>query len=400
MSELNAPARDRTAEARRLDDPEAGTILLVVLFVAIAMSGLMFVGGITLKTSKQRSETEFRASGQARNVARAGLVDGYSWFRRQTTQPVTSFAPLRDELANPPILDTEDPAIGLVRHFRISGDIWARYEVRKLDPKNPELAIRDVSLLRGLTGTGQAWHLGSVGYVYRRRDPALAFNESPNEILGSARGYTEIRRITFSPPALAAVNAGRGDQCNIGSRARVRGNSGAGLVYPLATGSPTVTGDVSGTPQWTGMNPVSYVQTPEAIFGVSLPELKSIADDVIHSAANFPSPIPRESLIVKEGDMTFDDTTPLRGTGVIYVNGNVVVDASPSNFFNGLLFANGSITFRAPSLLRGVVICTGAFSMSGVGDYAEIEFDEDVLTSLMLKMGQYRVSKAMRFSDE
>ena len=79
----------------------------------MAMSGLIFVGGIVLASYKTKSETEFRALGQARNVARAGLIDSFSWFRRQPTPPVTEFAPVRDEEADPPIVDTEEPEIGL-----------------------------------------------------------------------------------------------------------------------------------------------------------------------------------------------------------------------------------------------------------------------------------------------
>ena len=41
--------------------------------------------------------------GQALNAAQAGLTEGVSWFRRQTLQPVTTFQPVQNLAATPPI---------------------------------------------------------------------------------------------------------------------------------------------------------------------------------------------------------------------------------------------------------------------------------------------------------
>ncbi|MBN2490259.1 MAG: hypothetical protein JXQ29_05365 [Planctomycetes bacterium] len=397
MRRNHLPLQARPGGTGRQLGDDAGTILLIVLFVSMAMSGLIFVGGIVLGAYKTQAETEFRAVGQARNVARAGLVDAFSWFRRQASQPVSVFAPIREETADPPILDTEDPDLGIVRHFQISGDIWARYEVKRADPRNPLLEIRDVSLVRGLPGAGQAWHLAAWGAVFRRVDSNRAFNESPNRVLGTARAFTEIRRLSLSPPGDAAINAARGDRVLLGTRTRVIGNAGAGVVYPLGTGSVAASGEISGSP---ALAPIAdYDGSVEAVFGVPYAELHSLADDVFQNGAAFPSPIPEESLLIMEGDLTFDDTRPLRGTGVIFVNGNLTVDSSPHNFFNGLIYATGSIVVRAPSVLRGSLIAGGTIRVEGSGDYAEIEYDKQVLAGLMISMGQYRISKAIRFVE-
>jgi len=363
----------------------------------MAMSGLIFVGGLLLDSYQAQAETEFRAVGQARNVARAGLIDAFSWYRRQSTQPVTVFAPIQDLNADPPILDTEDPAVGLVRQFQISGDIWARYEVKKLDTKNPHLQVRDVSALRGLTGSGQAWYLASWGAVFRRIDSQKGYKETPNQLLGTALAFTEIRRMTLSPPGDAALNSARGDNVVLTTRTRVVGGDGAGVVFPLGTGNVSAQGEISGSP---ALAPVSgYDDSTEAVFGVPYAQLKSLADDVLMNPAEFPSPVPRDSLLVMEGDLTFDDARPLRGTGVIYVDGNVVVDASPRNFFNGMLYVTGNLIVRAPSIFRGTIVARGSIRVEGSGDYAEVEYDKNVLSALMVSMGQYRISKAMRYIE-
>lgn len=379
-------------------DGEQGSILVIVLFVSLAISGLIYAGGLGLGAARTQAETEFRVFGQARNVARAGLVDAFSWFRRQPSQPVSAFAPQRDDLADPPIRDTDDPAIGIVRSFRISGDIWGRYEVRHTD-KDTRLTARDVSSLRRLPGTGQAWSLAAVGTVYRNRDPNVAFDQSPNGILGSARAFTEIRRITMSPPAGAAINATSAASVSLGARSRIIGNEGAGVAIPSGTGSIGTSGELSGTPRWAGISPSSFEISVPRVFGVPVAELKSLADEVIADANKVPSPLPQEKLIVIETDVTFDDKRPLRGTGVLYVEGDLTIGASPLNFFNGLLYVDGDVTVRAPSVVRGSIVATGTVSVAGVGDYAEVEYDSGVLAALMLSMGQYRISKAIRFAE-
>jgi hypothetical protein len=103
---------------------------------------------------------------------------------------------------------------------------------------------------------------------------------------------------------------------------------------------------------------------------------------------------------VVKGDVTFDYTTPLRGTGVVVVTGNVTIDASAKNFFNGMLYVTGDVTFRAPSLLRGTLIACGHVHTEGYGDVAEIEYDPGVLADLMMNMGQYRISRAIRYGNQ
>jgi len=59
----------------------------------------------------------------------------------------------------------------------------------------------------------------------------------------------------------------------------------------------------------------------------------------------------------------------------------------------------GNLTVKAPSFIRGCVICEGNVVVTGQGDVAEIEYDPDVIASLQMNMGQYRVSKAIRYGS-
>ena len=116
------------------------------------------------------------------------------WFRKSPVQPVTAFTPVLDPAASPPVLETNDPVVGLMREFQISGPIWGRYEVWKqwdADPDPQRLAWRqrmqaqDISARVGATGNGNVWKLKSVGFVFRRIDPNVAFDQYPNQVLGT-----------------------------------------------------------------------------------------------------------------------------------------------------------------------------------------------------------------------
>src|SRR6185503_19404577 len=84
--------------------------------------------------------------------------------------------------------------------------------------------------------------------VFRQRDATVLWNLPPNERIAGAFVSTEVRRISLVPPGAAAACCSRGDRLTVGSRGRVDGTNCAGAVFPSATGSPLVTGQLSGSP--------------------------------------------------------------------------------------------------------------------------------------------------------
>src|SRR5690606_18676464 len=149
-----------------------GIAFVLGFFFAIIVAGLVATGTLVLSSTRTRTEVNFRLHGQAAQFARAGLTEALGWFRRQTTQPVTVFAPVLDTTVTPPVLDTMDPDVGIVREFEIAGVIWGRYEVWKAwagDPDPERLAwrqqvqVEDISAERGIAGAGNVWRVRSVG---------------------------------------------------------------------------------------------------------------------------------------------------------------------------------------------------------------------------------------------
>jgi hypothetical protein len=68
-------------------------------------------------------------------------------------------------------------------------------------------------------------------------------------------------------------------------------------------------------------------------------------------------------------------------------------DGNNANF-NGLLYCEGNMTMRAPSLIRGSVICKGNLTLQGVGDFATVQYDADVLNALLANVGNYTASNS------
>lgn len=378
-------------------------MLVWALVAFVIVAGVVFAGGRSLSATARDIETRFRREGQAQDVARAGLVDAYAWFRRQATQPVTTFAPQRDLLAVPPINETDDASIGLVREFEIAAGVWGRYECRVWSDRNgngradPGEGVRDVTAERNLPGTGTVWLLESNGFVYRRVNGAVAWDQAPNQRIARAVAATEIRRLNIAPPGIGALCCARGDAVTIGAQGRIDGAAAGGVLFPQSTGVPLISGQIAGTPTF-GTIP-GYDGSVTSVFGMPLDELKGLATIRMPSADPLPDPIPDYSFVMVEGDLTITPAMRLRGVGMLVVDGDLTIEPNTNTFFGGLIYVTGDYVQESPSLVRGVVIVAGAATVTGVGDRAELVYDGNIVTELMQKSGQYRLARATRRVD-
>ena len=411
-----------------------GTLLFLVVVVSIMLSGMMLAAHITYRASMRVIEQQLNHHGQAVNAAKAGLVDALAWYRRQTVQPVGAFAPARDLSQSPPVNQTDDPDIGLVREYQIStrDHIWGRYEVRVR-------ASRDITTERNLAGQGRCWYLESKGYVFERRAPDYTPSDfylfyelsdgtqkrkledgtyvtestTPNgsleeradvnavRILFQATMGTELRRLSVVPPADGAICAARGDTVTVGDRARVNGGSGHGLVCPGGTGSFTIYSgaEVSGSPATGTAPPETYLLDMEDVFGVSAQELRSVSDIYTDDPSTLPDVMPEYGLVFIDSSVTWGAANPLRGTAIVYVNGDVTLDTNSSTYFSGILYVEGNYVQKAPSLVNGTVMVKGSVMINGLGDLSEVNFDPDVRSRLLSVSGQYRFSTPMFFVE-
>ena len=425
---------------RLSNDRSRGSALVLVVIALVMVMGIITAGAILLRNSQDVISDEAHV-GQAVSISMAGLSEALSWFRRQIVQPVQTFSPQLNLNANPPINDTDDPNVGIVREFQISQafGLWGRYEARLLKTKSgggTAPVVRDVSVDRNLaptdppTSNGWSWYIESTGIIFKKADsttyltanfyqtpipPYMPNGTSVTTLLGprpyvrivtSATTCTEIRRLVIQPPgAGGALCSHRGDAATIGTKSRVAGGKKPGIVYPTGTGSPTKTGELTGTP--TGgstpgqliVSPASnYVDSVSGVFGgMSNNDLRTTADIYATSVSSLPSELPQYGLIYFKGNATFDSSHPLVGAGILFVEGNLTIDSNSNSFYGGVIYVQGNYIQRSPSLVKGLVIVTGTSSLSGTGDFAELDYDPNILNQVLMFMGQYRFSKPITF---
>ena len=403
---------------------QRGVVLIWVLATLLLIAGIILAGFSSQQALDRAARFETADPAHARAIANAGIVDAFAWFRRQQVQPVTNFAPQRNLAATPPVNETDDPLVGLVREYEVSPNLWGRYEVRLSVPAEPftdvntnghydsgepytdvngnskwdrSREVQDISAERGKSGVGTVWKLASHGFLYARPRAGQPLGVGENVRLATATVVTEIRRLTVAPPAAAAICSDTASSVTIGNRGRIAGgSSGAAVAFASSSGAPVYESgsEVTGAPASTAVP--AYDSSLEAVFGVGLGELKSMADMSTPDSTVVPSPLGDYTLTVVDGDIVFDAARPLRGTGIVVVLGNCTVSASSNSFFSGLLWVQGNLTVRAPSYLEGIFIVRGNTDVRGVGgDYAEMNYDDGIVGDLLFLMGQYRHSKAV-----
>ena len=259
---------------RRVRSSERGQALIAVLAAVTLVMGLLLTMLTVTAYSGRAVSRQLTYHGQTLNAAQAGITEGLSWFRRQTDQPVKAFVPIRDLNVAPPINDTDDPNVGLVREYEISapGRVWGRYELKKTPAlaanatslnfkdrwsnavtyavndivlhtsvqagvsttsyyrsransninKNPAtfsvnaplwwdvVNTMDITKYKGKPSSGTVWQLESEGIVYVRNSANVPYNHAPNRVLSRAKLRTEIQRLSLNLPAASAVSVSRG----------------------------------------------------------------------------------------------------------------------------------------------------------------------------------------------
>ncbi|MFQ5905940.1 MAG: hypothetical protein ACE5JA_05150 [bacterium] len=361
---------------------EKGTALAYAIGFVLICSMLM-AGGSSLILSSLKGGSIHLSRSQVENVARAGFRDTYMWFRRQESQPVGVFDPDGG--------DSEDPDIGLVNSFPISSaeGLWGRYEVSRS-------AVNDITAKRGRDGKGLVWQVKSVGYVYRLIDPDKEFGESPNKIIARTTMTGEIQRTTITLPA-SAILSYNGNQIGIGKKAEVKGGAEgtgvAGVTYKANTGNPNIKGPVEGDPP-TGKHKNLDLEV-ETVFGVSKAELKTMAEYVVGSVSELPTPMPEMALMYIDGNASFTQENPLSGGGLLFVDGNMSIPANTGGDFFGLIYVTGQFSGSSNLDIVGALVVRGAMVITGGPSKTIVEYNAEVLENVRLTLSQYRESKTV-----
>jgi hypothetical protein len=388
------------------DSGERGFVALIASAAMSAILLAVIASFIVTSFSSRLVTGQLRYRGQAMNGADAGLTDALSWFNRQTTQPVTGFAPVRNLAATPPVNDTENQTVGIVRTYPISTAtrLYGRYEVRIPN-------ATDVSTQRGKPAAGTVWQVEADGIIFvdSDGDQTLDWTDSngngyydqgePGEAVAMRKLRADFQRLALVLPAGSAAvqgsNCGQIDTTVGTTRARVRGSfNGLGIACANATGNPVTTGtSISGsTAVLKTVNP--YNAGVSSVFGVSQSELVGLANLVVPNVASLPATLPPMSLIVIQGNATFTTAQPLNGSGILVVFGNLTIPGAYSTW-DGVIYTTGTYSQTAPSIVNGAVVGLGSIQLVGTaGDYAEVDWDASIVQQVRNELGGYRFSRA------
>jgi hypothetical protein len=394
----------------RTNHRERGQALIGTV-VAISVVLLVLLATISITQLSNRAiARQLTYQGQALNAAEAGVTETLSWFRRQN-RVVAAFAPVLNTTASPQVDDTDDVnctvastnCSGIVRTFDLSkaANLKGRYECLLGVVANNSGVLDVTQDYKPGAAAGTVWQLESTGYVWVVNDPSKLWNQSPNTVISKQTVRTQIQRMSISlPQGGAAVfsgkNSGAPATLNIGAKAKIQGGSGAGVAS--ANASQGLGGTVTGTPAtaWSSVSPYDVL----TVFGVSQTELAALADIQVTKVSDLPNPLPTMSLIIINGNAVFDVNTPLTGSGIVVVYGDLNLSGQNNSSFSGVVYCTGNFTMDQPSIISGAVIVgngttSGTVSVgNGTGsDVAEIDYDPSIITQITAQMGQYRFSR-------
>lgn len=427
---------------------QQGMALIAVLSIATLLLMFGAVGASLVGRSSSNTQEKFRRDAQAANIARAGLRDAIGWFKKKSAiggavsnpspYDVAGGKPCADAAfspvyhADPKLRETIDSNVGIVKDIILdeSRNLYGRYIIRKQpcstgdvlpgDPGYDKLAAHDVTKERGKgnRGEGYVWHISSEGIVYQRNSKArnsdgvftVGPDTLPNRVLDRAYVESNINRISlrkpFAPTNIIDPYITNTAQSQFNDKCEMRGRDAQTMVMYVnggggqaPSGLPTCQFEVCPPP---GGNTKSRTDgelhplTVEEVFAVSKDELKAVSDYVYTTvpeikAAHYQPAAGRMSLPLAiyylDGDFTFSTANQLRGNGILFVNGNLTLQAD-SFSFSGLVYVTGTLTMADNNEIAGASLASTYDCRPSIK--TSFEYNAGMLETVRDKLALYR----------
>jgi hypothetical protein len=292
------------------------------------------------------------------------------------------------------------------------------YDLDENGRRTMAFGMRDISGFRG-SSNGAAWHLECEGRIYRRPRADLPLGEGENVLIGSAKLATQVRRLLVTLPGSAALIQSRAEDVDVKKGVLIT-SPVQGVGYRASTGwpkissgakvlAPVIHGSVPAlTPTGGWMDAGKRRISVEEIFGVGMTTLKSMADISVSTVQakkgwnkqRLAYTIPDDSLVVytpnkkKGAKIVFDKKFPLRGRGVVVIDGDVEFKKGSASNFEGILVVLGRLTIRGPARFTGTVIVQNRTDLHGKKMDIQIAHDPALVTRMLQELAKYRRFKA------
>lgn len=456
---------------------QKGIAILYALSMCLIFSLMMAWSARFLINAITDSSKEFKKSGMAVNVARAGAEDAYFWFTQQSNQPVNntkmistysigatppiiaaytpiasgktdieSFFGYADSAffpkynANPKLSETDDETIGLVRDIPLtdmsnmgtgSNSLWGHYEVKRQQTNNNETAItnmivgnkdnndsravHDISHLMSsqAIGSGNSWRIFSTGYIYRRNDFRknsdgtfiVKYNQSPNKYVDQATASLDILRVGLNTditkaaiilPTVSKLSLGSGASA---SNVTIAGGTGTGVYSSTGGIGTSISPSVTGSIPYNILADTNLSINPSSVFSINESDLFSIASVLPNSSSKTDMNADENGyvdmkIICAPGDLTFTPTQPLKGSGILYVKGNLKLSANSGSFFSGVIYVKGNLTIEGDNSVSGAIIMEDPTKDCKIGSSGTqkvfIDYSEKTIQNVQKKLASYR----------
>lgn len=315
-----------------------------------------------------------------------------------------------------------------------SSKLWGRFVLRRQSTRNwspgpntmsaftdPE-AVHDLTHIRGqgVPGSGNYWSIFSRAYVFAYpsdlTDTAAfeggsllnapkSFYKGKQLLLTSASVYGELYRINFNLPDAAVYLSGT---CTVNTNGSLSGQGAHITAYGPAKNSG---GNISsGTT-------LSNVPAPSVAYvfpGLDKASLQTMATDIDpthvgglscfpqYDAVNYADKVSQTSFYyvttpaAPGNTITFfgtGDTHVMSGVGLVFIDGNLVIEhRNPSNWA-GVVFVNGDVTIHGPGSISGILVSTGKVTIGYSSDInkGEVEYNSETVNTVQTFLQDFRV---------
>jgi hypothetical protein len=479
-----------------------GFALVYALFMVLIFSLLISTMTKSLMNSIKDSKSEFRKSGQAGGIAKAGLEQAFFWFVKQNSDnvdngtqkslygtttkeffdpdtntysgtsvardkfflyPDSGFFPTYD--IDPNKRDTDDEKLGMIQDIEIDkstklfGTFVVKRQVKNNDPNttggsfnnNVADSVHDVSILRSVSSSnpkGKIWRLNSTGYLYIRNNYDKLTDNSyactydnrrrtitntgvvtytsdstcNNSYLSESKASVDIQRISLNSNSYGAVLIQNPTKVTVGTGTSIKGGSRPGVIHKassLPSNNTRITGagDTVGSIVTGFKKDLSLNISTANLLSLEETELKGLADQNETSLSQLKRGDKKslgsyQIICITPKNITYNDSTyevvfdqnnPLKGSGIMFIDGDVKITNDSSSLFSGILYVKGSLRIEANNEITGAVVLGNTNSkldLVGTGGSAVIEYSPQVMSNISKRMAKYRKnSLSFKFYD-
>ncbi len=136
--------------------------------------------------------------------------------------------------------------------------------------------------------------------------------------------------------------------------------------------------------------------TPSYVLGVSTSDLQIMANYLVTNVNQLPNPLPNMCLVYICGNAEFTVSHNLFSSGILFVDGNLILDSGSNCDYEGLIYCTGTVTIYDSNVIAGCVVAWQGLTLSesGASQSSQIVYSKGILATVNQIVCQYREMKS------